>query len=278
MKKIQTGVLFLLIFALSFALFGCADKPAPEGEPEKALFGTVLSFEGETLALRTARGDFSFAVPDGLEGREGLKKGVKIQLFYRGELPDVTVLRVRAVEGGTTEPDPSGDTEQRTYTGKVVAVSGSSVAIEVSGEVLTFFTSGADLSGVSGGIAEGDTVEILCSGKAGTDAAGLTVQAVRTVSKADGSVPEAPEGPSEPPEPQAPPQETKTVSGIAIDRSLHNLIIQTDGGEMLAFTVTGLSLPDAEYESGTVKVTITYTGSIEGTDTTKATVVSVALA
>ena len=283
MKKIRSVTLCLLLFALSLTLFGCAGSPAPaEGGEEKTLFGTVLSFEDGSLSLRTARGDFTFSVPEDVEGRELLKKDAGVQLFYRGELEkpeEVTVLRIKSSgnsgeTGQTSSDNPSDEPQQRTYTGKVVAVSGSSVAIEVSGETLTFFTSGADLSGVSGGIAEGDKIELVCAGQ--------MVQSVKTLAKADGSTPsETP--PSTPSgdggQTETPPAgPTQTVTGTAIDRSLHNLIIETDGGEMLAFTITGLTLPEADYESGKVKVTVSYTGSIEGTDTTKAKVTGVALA
>lgn len=282
MKKIRSVTLCLLLFALSFTLFGCSDSPAPaEGGEEKTLFGTVLSFEEGALSLRTARGDFTLPVPESAEGRELLTKDAEVQLFYRGELEqpeEVTVLRIKSSGGGetgqTSDDNPSDESQQRTYTGKVVAVSGSSVAIEVSGDTLTFFTSGADLSGVRGGIAEGDTIELVCAGQ--------MVQSVKTITKADGSAPSEtpPSNPSEnggqPETPSDGP--TRTVTGTAIDRSLHNLIIETDGGEMLAFTITGLTLPEADYESGKVKVTVSYTGSIEGTDTTKVKVTAVALA
>lgn len=280
MRKFQSITLCFLLFVFSITLFGCSDSSSPtESGEEKTLFGTVLSFEEDSLSLSTARGDFHFSIPENIEGRELLEKNAQIQLFYRGDLEtpeDVTVLRIKSAGNGTAsestpDSEQTDEPQQQTYTGKVVAVSGSSVAIEVSGETLTFFTSGADLSGVSGSIAEGDTIEIRCAGQ--------IVQSVKTISKADGTTPvenpSSSEGGGQ--SGQTPSGPIQTVSGTAIDRSLHNLIIQTDAGEMLAFTITGISLPEADYESGHVKVTVSYTGSIEGTDTTKATVTAVTL-
>ncbi|MEG1497218.1 MAG: hypothetical protein RR385_07550, partial [Clostridiales bacterium] len=67
----------------------------------------------------------------------------------------------------------------------------------------------------------------------------------------------------------------KTINGSVVDATMNNTVIKTDDGTELAFTTS-----DAEhhYTNGIQvgnAVSITYTGTINGTDTSGVTVISV---